>query len=456
MNPWKACDIRGVFPDEVSPDLLRRVGAGVASTFPLHARILIAGDFRESTPLLKAALAAGLLGAGAHVVDAGQLPTPVAYFAHAQWKTDAVLMVTASHNPATYNGLKLMLGDLPPTPTELAELHRRVDRGDFRKLAGTVEALDPVPAYRNWIQGRWGKATADNPLRVVLDAGNGAWAELAPQIFEALGFRVHRLFCEIDGRFPHRSPDCARPVNLSALRKKVKETHAALGIAWDGDGDRVAFVDETGSVVPSDAIAVLWVRHLLRHDAGAKVVYDIKMSDIVRRTVLESGGVPILERSGHTFLKRRMITDSCLFGCEVSGHYFFRELRGGDDGVFAALFLADMVNRSGSLHAMRESVAPVFATPDLRVPAAALPFGEIARRLRHAFGAAKETTLDGLRLEMPEGSVLARESVTEPIVTMRIEGSSPEDLHRLVETCLRIFPEVLDRITEQIRQAKGL
>ena len=456
MNPWKACDIRGVFPDEVSPDLLRRVGAGVASTFPLHTRILIAGDFRESTPLLKAALAEGLLATGAHVVDAGQLPTPVAYFAHARWKTDAVLMVTASHNPATHNGLKLMLGELPPTPTELAELHRRVERGDFPESSGTIETIDPVPAYRNWVQGRWGNVAADSQLRVVLDAGNGAWAELAPQIFEVLGFSLHRLFCEIDGRFPHRSPDCARSGNLSALREQVKETHADLGIAWDGDGDRVAFVDETGSVVPSDVISVLLARHLLRDNAGAKVVYDIKMSDVVRRTVLESGGIPILERSGHTFLKRRMITDSCLFGCEVSGHYFFRELRGGDDGVFAALFLAELVSRSGSLHAMRESVAPVYATPDLRFPAVALPFAEIARRLRHIFATAKETTIDGLRLEMPEGSVLARESVTEPIVTMRIEGSSPEDLHRLVETCLRIFPEVLDKITEQIRQAKGL
>ena len=456
MNPWKACDIRGVYPREVSPDLLRAVGAGVASAFPPRSRILIAGDFRESTPTLKAALAEGLRSAGAHVVDAGQLPTPVVYFAHTHSKTAAVLTVTASHNPAGYNGLKLMLDDLPPTPAELAELHRHVRHGDFRKSSGTMESINPVPAYRNWIQDRWGQTFAGNQLQVVLDAGSGAWAELAPQIFEALGFRVHRLFCEIDGRFPHRPPDCARPVNLAALRGQVKNTRADLGIAWDGDGDRVAFVDETGSVVPSDAISVLLARHLLQQEAGAKVVYDIKMSDIVRQAVLACGGTPLLERSGHTFLKRRMITDHCLLGCEVSGHYFFRELRGGDDGLFAALFLADLAQRSGSLQQMRESVPPAFATPDLRLPSAALPFGEVAQRLRHAFGAAQETTIDGLRLEMPEGSVLARESVTEPVVTMRIEGASGENLQRLVERCLAAFPEVAAKITEQIHQAKGL
>jgi phosphomannomutase len=450
MNPWKACDIRGLFPEEISPELFRLIGRGVASGMPVGTKILIAGDFRTSTPVLKRALGEGLIRSGSHVLDAGQIPTPIAYFAHQHFRTDAVLIVTASHNPPAHNGLKLMVGDLPPLPNDFAQLRRRVSKGAFRSAQGSSEALDPVPAYRQWIIARWKNLAQAGPPAVVLDAGNGAWSELAPRIFEELGIQFHRLYCDLDGTYPNRSPDCARPAALAALKSEVRKTHSQFGIAWDGDGDRVAFVDETGSFTTSDEVSALLIRHLLAHQAGARVVFDIKLSSLVRRTVREYGGVPVMERSGHAFIKRKMIEEECLFGCEASGHYFYQELRGGDDGLFSALLMTDLVARAGSLRQLRHSLAPFFATPDLRLPASALPYSEFVRRLRDLFRGARETTIDGLRIETPEGSLLVRESVTEPVVTLRLEGSSGKALDKLLAACYAAFPEVSSEIARQI------
>jgi phosphomannomutase len=454
MNPWKACDIRGPFPDDVSPELFRLIGRGVASGMPAGAKSLVAGDFRTSTPILKRALIEGLVGSGSHVLDAGQIPTPIAYFAHQHFETDAVLIVTASHNPPTHNGLKLMVGGLPPVPEDFAQLRSRVGKGAFRSSKGSSEELDPVPAYRQWIVERWKNLSRAGRLAVVLDAGNGAWSELAPQIFDELGIRFHRLYCDLDGTYPNRSPDCARPAALEALKSEVVKTHSQLGIAWDGDGDRVAFVDETGSFVTSDEVSALLIRSVLASQAGARVVFDLKLSSLVRRTVLECGGVPVMERSGHAFIKRKMIEEECLFGCEASGHYFYRELRGGDDGLFSALWMTELVAKAGSLHELRNSFAPFFVTPDLRLPASVLPYDEFVRRLRQLFSGARETTIDGLRFETAEGSLLVRESVTEPVVTMRLEGSSAEALGKLLAACHSTFPEVSIEIARQTGDGK--
>jgi phosphomannomutase len=460
MNPWKACDIRGVFPAEVSPEMFHLLGRAVASGLPEGAPILVAGDFRASTPLLKNALIEGLVLSGGRVLDAGQVPTPVAYFAHQHYQTAAVLIVTASHNPATHNGLKLMLGALPPLPEDLLELRHRVAQGSFRSRAGSSQGLDPVPAYRHWILERWkhlaARARPPEPApaaSVVLDAGNGAWSRLAPDVFAACGIEAHRLYCEIDGTYPNRVPDCARPAALQALQSQVLETHSQLGIAWDGDGDRVAFVDETGSFVSSDEVSALLIRHLLASEPGAPVVFDIKLSSLVRRTVLECGGLPLIERSGHTFLKRRMINEDCLFGCEASGHYFYRELHGGDDGLFSALLMTELLADEGPLAGLRASLPPFFVTPDLRLPSSALPYQEFVRRLRERFPGVPETTIDGVRLETPDGSLLVRESVTEPVVTMRLESSSLEALRALLSTCQSVLPEVASEIARQTSNA---
>lgn len=450
MSAWKACDIRGVFPAEVSPPLFASVGWAVAAQLPPGARVLVAGDFRASTPVLKTALTEGLRQAGARVLDAGLLPTPVAYFAHRLYGTDAVLIVTASHNPAGHNGLKLMIGALPPTVEELEELRARSLEAPPARAPGAVETVSPVAEYRRWILERWSGFRPDAGLTVVLDAGNGAWSELAPPVFEALGFRVHRLFCEIDGRFPNRAPDSARAENLGALAAKVVETHSDLGIAWDGDGDRVSFADATGEILTADQMAVLLIGHLLRAGTGDRVIYDLKLSDAVRRAILEKGGTPLMERSGHTFLKRGMIERGCLFGCEASGHYFFRELAGGDDGLFSALLVASMA-RLRPLEERRRALPPLHITPDLRLRRGDPDCAAISERLRTALRPSRETALDGVRMETREGIVLVRDSVTERAVTMRMEASDAQALAGLIAKCMEALPENAAEIASALR-----
>jgi phosphomannomutase len=452
-DPWKACDIRGIYPDEISEDLFWRLGGSVGSSLPAASRVLIAGDFRISTPSLKAALADGLVESGAHVVDSGQVPTPVAYFAHQHEKTSAVLIVTASHNPPEYNGLKLMTGHLPPTPEELSRLRKSIEAGFRRKGNGKLEDINPVTAYKDWVLKRWGHVVRPSNKAIVLDAGSGAWSELGPSLFAALGFRVYRLFCAIDGAFPNRSPDCARLGNLTALRNQVAQTGALLGIAWDGDGDRVAFVDDAGSIVTTDEVSALMIRDLVPRELSAKVIYDIKLSDVVPQAIIDRGGRPIMQRSGHAFIKRSMIEERALFGCEASGHYFFRELNGGDDGLFAALYMTDLVHQHGRpLTDLRRTLAPFFITPDLRIPLGHLTFAEIVERLWSRLPLARVTTIDGVRWETERGHILARSSVTEPVVTLRLEGRTSDSLKELIELCIRALPEAAGQISRQIDQ----
>ena len=450
MSAWKACDIRGKYPSEVSPQLLEHIGRRIASELPQRARVLVAGDFRLSTPELKLALTAGVISGGARVLDAGQVPTPVAYFGHRRWRTDAILIVTASHNPPDHNGLKFMVGALPPTESDLRSLRASLVQYPRSRSAGTVETLDLAPEYEAWIVRRWLDPAAESNLRVVLDAGSGAWSDLAPALFEKLGFTVIRLFCKFDGRFPYRPPDCARPANLQVLSHTVQEQKADLGVAWDGDGDRVAFVSGDGKAVSTDQVSSLFARHLLAPLSGERVVYDIKLSDVLRRTIVQLGSIPMIERSGHTFLKRRMIEERCILGCEASGHYFFRELEGGDDGLFAALMMAEIVGRQGSLQSLVAALPPMFISPEMRVPESRLPYGEIVVRLRNAFGPAIELAVDGLRLETSSGFVLARKSVTEPVITLRWEGFDQAGLGRLMGQCLRALPELASEIKEHL------
>jgi phosphomannomutase len=216
----------------------------------------------------------------------------------------------------------------------------------------------------------------------------------------------------------------------------------------------VAFVDEEGRVVSADEIAILLVRHVL-HQPGEKVVYDIKLSDRLRAAVEDRRGIPLIERSGHTFLKRRMILEDCLIGCEVSGHYFFRELHGGDDGLFAALVISELLAQEGSMTRLRQSIPPLHLTPDLRMRPNGLSFQEIALRLRKSLAPVNESTLDGLRVETADGVVLIRQSVTEPAITMRIEGHSAEALERLITTSLNAVPELASQVREQLFQEAG-
>jgi len=447
---WKACDLRGVYPDAASPGLFENVGSAIGTMLAPGSRVLIAGDYRLSTSELKAALTRGLVRAGVHLLDAGRGPTPLAYFAGRQLGADAVLMITASHNAACYNGLKLMLGAIPMTPGLMTEIRKLTESGMFRKEDGRLENVDLRPVYLRTMLTRWKNLQGRPKQRVVIDAGNGAWSEMAPVIFRDLGFETVCISCNIDGRFPDRSPDCARAANLAGLRAAVRNHPNAVGVAWDGDGDRVAFVDEDGECITHDEVAILFARSALKaidRQTGGKIVIDIKCSDAVRRAVLDGGGEPLIERTGHAFMRGRMVAEDALLGLDACGHYFFRELNGGDDGLFAALHLLNLMRRDGgSLRELRKTTPSIYSTPELRIPAAELSFAEAKRALLGAFPTAEMTDFDGLRLMVANGVVLIRESGTEPVLSLRIEGfehSSYQHILRQTTACLPVLTQFL-------------
>jgi phosphomannomutase len=451
---WKPCDLRGVYPDPLSEDLVFRVGLTLGRELEPGESVVVAGDFRLSTSALKHALVEGLRQSPVRVFDCGQVPTPLAYFQAAATGAGGVCIVTASHNPAAYNGLKWMIHGLPPLPADMDRIRASAEAASANGPRGSVETVDPAPAYRGWIESLWSGLDGRRFGPIVVDAGNGAWSLLGPELLRSLGFELVCLNCEPDGSFPNRPADCARTANLAALRKAVVECGAQLGIAWDGDGDRVAFVDEHGVHATTDEISILLARQLLQDGAAREpVVCDIKLSDAVRREVSRLGGEPLIERSGHAFMRHRLLTSGALLGLDACGHYFFREAGSRDDGLYSALFMIDMLGRGSSLGYLRGTTGPLFSTPELRIPEGVLDYAAVISRLRQVFREADELTIDGAKLVMKEGIVLARESSTEPVVSLRVEAFSRRDYEEIVAQCLSTLGEARELLRRQLQES---
>jgi phosphomannomutase/phosphoglucomutase len=439
-NIFKACDIRGKVPSELDEPSAYGIGRAVGSLLG-RRDVLVGGDVRLSTPELKDALVRGLLESGASVVALGTLPTPAFYFARRHLRTDAGVMVTASHNPPEYNGFKITLGALPITEAELAQVRNLAERAEFATGAGRRREFDALPEYEAFIQ-REGCRLTDGLAAlppVVVDCGNGSYSDIAPRAFRALGGEVHPLYCVPDGAFPNRHPNSAIASHLTALSRTVVEQRAVLGVAFDGDGDRVSFADETGAILSADAAVAIFARYLpggIRR--GEPVILDIKCSAAAADVVRDLGGCPLVEKSGHTFIKTRMIREQAPLGGEISGHFFFRELHGGDDGLYAALLMTAIVARHGALSRLAREVPRYVATPDIRVPCTQNRglFDELAA----AYPAERVSRLDGVRVTFPDGWALARPSVTEPAITLRFEGRDAEALRRIVRQFLAPAP----------------
>ena len=459
---FRDCDIRGVYGRDVTDDLARRLGGAMADLLG-GGPVIVAADLRASTPPLVAALVAGLLEGGSDVVDCGEIPTPTFYFARDALGIEAGVMVTASHNPADHNGFKPVLGALPILPDELATLRDLATapgagRADTRRRPGRLRHADVVGAYEAWLDERVGRAVAGEvPFApVVVDAGHGSLWRLGPAAFERRGFRVARLFCSPDGTFPSRAPNPAEARQLAALGAAVVEAGAFLGVAFDGDGDRVGIVDERGSPVPMDAVIALVARDLLEREGPGAVVLDIKCSRAIDEVVRAAGGTTRMEKSGHTFMKRRVITSGAAFGGELSGHLFYRDLGGRDDALYSAIRVASLIAASGRpLSALVAELPQYVTSPDLRIPfvgdAAAL-VDEIAAAVDDRCSVLR---LDGVRADWPDGWGLVRPSVTEPLLTLRFEAHEASQLAEIVRRFLAASPSLRTNVEREL-EARGV
>jgi phosphomannomutase/phosphoglucomutase len=441
MSIFKACDIRGVYPDELDEATARAVGRAVGELLD-GGDCVLGGDVRPSTPALKAAVCEGLRAAGADVLDLGLVPTPAAYWARRRFGCRGLVVVTASHNPPEYNGMKLVMGDLPPTPEQMAALARRASAEEPRRRGqGRLTARDVRADYLDWLARQFEGTGAG--LRVVVDAGNGCASGWAPAAFAAAGYEVAELFCEPDGRFRHRSPNPSRPEAVTAAADTVRRSDADLGVCFDGDADRAVFLDERGEFVDAGEALILLARRALADEPGAAVVYDLKSTRVVPQQIERAGGRALKERSGYAFIKRRLIREDALMAGEASGHFFFRELA-GDDGIYAALRMGELLRESGRpLSELRATVPPYFISEDIRVPCPEGQAAGVVERLKAEFAGRPQDHTDGVRVEFDGGWALCRPSVTEPALSVRVEGESPERMAQIQDQFLAAVNRLL-------------
>ena len=431
---FRAYDIRGIVGETLSPEVVRVIGRAIGSEAAARGvtSICIGYDGRHSSPDLADALASGIMATGCNVIHVGAVPTPVLYFATHQLQTGSGVMVTGSHNPANYNGLKIMLGGETLSGEAIQKLYQRIQTADFTSGQGAQSREDVRRAYLDRIVGDIAVAA---PLKVVVDAGNGIAGELGPMLIEELGCEVTPLYCEVDGDFPNHHPDPGKPANLQDLIAKVQETGADIGLAFDGDGDRLGVVTNTGKIIWPDRLLMLFARDVVSRNPGADVLYDVKCSRRLAGVISEAGGRPIMWKSGHSLMKAKMKESGALLAGEMSGHVFFGERwYGFDDGLYSAARLLEIL---GIEDRHSDDVFADFpediSTPELNVEVTESEKFAIIERLGQLgeFGDGNISTIDGIRVDYTDGWGLCRASNTTPVLVLRFEAETDEALERI-------------------------
>ncbi|MCK7547604.1 phosphomannomutase/phosphoglucomutase [Marinobacter koreensis] len=447
---FRAYDIRGIVGETLSPDIVQVIGRAIGSEAAARgvSSLCIGYDGRHSSPELASALARGIMATGCDVIDIGAVPTPVLYFATHELQTGSGVMVTGSHNPANYNGLKIMLGGETLSGEAIQGLYQRIQTGDLATGQGSQSAQDVRRAYLDRIVGDVAVAA---PLKVVVDAGNGIAGELGPMLIEELGCEVIPLYCEVDGDFPNHHPDPGKPDNLADLIARVKSEGADLGIAFDGDGDRVGVVTNTGKIIWPDRLLMLFARDVVSRNPGADVIYDVKCTRRLASIVSEAGGRPIMWKTGHSLIKAKMKETGALLAGEMSGHIFFGERwYGFDDGLYSAARLLEILGiEDRHCDEVFADFPEDISTPELNVEVTeSTKFAIIERLGQEAdFGDGNISTIDGIRVDYADGWGLCRASNTTPVLVLRFEGETDDALARIEA----VFREQLAKVAPDLQ-----
>lgn len=446
----RAYDIRGIVNKTLTPEVVRWLGAAIGSEAAAREQqnIVVGYDGRYSSPELATALKEGLRAAGRGVIDIGQVPTPVVYFATYHLGSHAGVAVTGSHNPPEYNGLKIMLGDETLSGDAIQALSQRIEAGDLHFGEGRIERENVRAAYQDRVLQ---DVALHRPLKIVADCGNGVTGGIAPDLLRALGCEVVELCCEIDGDFPNHHPDPTVVENLELLIEHVRTQQADLGLAFDGDGDRLGVVDNHGKIIWADRQLMLFAQDVLSFNPGSDIVFDVKCTSQLIDIITATAGVPVLWKTGHSLIKNKLHETGAPLGGEMSGHIFFNDRwYGFDDAIYAAVRLLEILSMDPRDSAEVFGQLPeAVSTPELRLD---LTEGEpqqlVAALLEKAsFADARVTTIDGLRVDFPDGWGLVRASNTEPCVVLRFEGSDEAALER-IETNFR---ELIERVRPGLR-----
>ena len=429
---FKAYDVRGLYPSELDEDGAARIGRAYVQHFEPKA-VAVGRDMRVSSPTMAAALIEAIAAAGAEVVDLGLVGTEMVYFAVDDLSLDGGICVTASHNPKDYTGLKIVRrGALPVGGdsglAEIRELALSYEEPRVADGAGRVREADIWPGFAQKVLS-FVDPSAIRPLRVVVDAANGMAGVMLPPVLEQLPqLDVVRCNFEPDGTFPNHEPNPLLPENREFVVRRTREAGADLGVAYDGDADRCFFVDDTGEFVPGDFVTALLARSVLEREPGAKVIYDVRASWAVRREIEEAGGVPLVNRVGHAFIKHRMRKEGAAFAGEVSAHYYFRDFAQADSGVVPFLLMLGLLSQTG--RKLSEILAPYreryFLTGEINTPVADVPLTLQELKERYSAEGGRISHLDGLSVDFDDWHFNVRPSNTEPLLRLNLEALSHE------------------------------
>ena len=436
---FKAYDIRGIVETALTEQAVSAIGLALGAKARARGigQVVVGRDGRLSGPALARALSAGLCAAGVDVIDIGMVPTPLVYFATVLTGSGTGVAVTGSHNPPEYNGLKMMLGgatlhgeDIRDIAATLADPARYAAL--FAATPGTVRTLDVVPDYIARIAG---EVKLARPLKVVVDAGNGVAGAVAPALLRALGITdLTELYCEVDGHFPNHHPDPAHPENLRDLIREVQASDADIGLAFDGDGDRLGVVTRNGQMIFPDRQLMLYAADVLEKNPGATIIYDVKCTRNLAPWIRARGGEPLMWCTGHSLVKAKMKETGAKLAGEMSGHIFFNDRwYGFDDGLYTAARLLEILARVPDPGALLEGLPDASSTPELQVPLAEGENAALVQALRERghFEGAEIITVDGLRVEYPDGFGLVRASNTTPVLVLRFEADDAAALARI-------------------------
>ena len=450
VNPYifREYDIRGVVDKDLTDDVVELLGKGLGSYFRKHGanKISVGGDVRLSTEHLKEVLCKGITSAGVNIIDLGAIPTGAQYFSLHKLAVQGGIMITGSHNPPEFNGFKISLGTAPVYGEEIQNIRKIIEAEQFTSGTGNIEKYDIIPDY---IKDYTGRIKLERPVKVVVDCGNGAASLVAGKIMKELGADATMLFCEPDGRFPNHHPDPTVVENIQDLIKKVKETGAELGIGYDGDADRIGVVDENGEIIWGDRLVLIFARDVLQRHPGAPIVFDVKCSQALPETIKAAGGEPIMWKTGHSLLKKKIKETNAPAGGEMSGHLFFNEnFYGYDDAIYVSARLLELVSKSNKrMSDYLKDVPQYFSTPEIRAecPSDKEKFQLVEKAIDYFKKHYDVIDVDGVRIQFGDGWGLVRASNTQPVIVLRFEARTPErleEIRNLVVGKLKEFGEI--------------
>ena len=446
---FRAYDIRGVVPQTLTAETAYWIGRaiGAESLAKDEPNVSVGRDGRLSGPELVERLIQGVADSGCKVSDVGLVPTPALYYAANVLAGKSGVMLTGSHNPSNYNGFKIVIAGDTLANEQIQALHTRLKTNDLSWGEGSIERVDILSPYADVITQDIKLAKR---LKVVVDCGNGAAGVIAPQLIEALGCEVIPLFCEVDGNFPNHHPDPGKPENLVDLIAKVKETNADVGLAFDGDGDRVGVVTNTGTMVFPDRLLMLFAQDVLERNPAAEIIFDVKCTRRLAPWIEEYGGRPLMWKTGHSLIKKKMKETGALLAGEMSGHIFFKERWFGfDDGIYSAARLLEILSkRQETAEELFEAFPNDISTPEINIDVTDESKFSIIDALHDAqWGDAAElTSIDGVRVDYPHGWGLVRASNTTPVLVLRFEAQTEAELQRIKD----VFHAQLKRVAPDL------